>query len=410
MLQILNLLSTKEAEINEWINRKWKGLVPSPYLSCDVRHSGAKMGVIDANLFPGGFNNLCNSYSRMTSDAFKEYFSEYYPDVKKILIFGEEHTRNKFYLLNLARIQAQLVSAGFEVRVGVMGDFMEAPTLSIDLEESKLTLEKITVQDSLITLAGFSPDLILSNHDFSGGVPFEDVKQPVIPDPSSGWWKRRKSDHFDILDLLFADFGELFQVDPWLLTTIWDVSDQIDFDNEEQLIKTAKQIDLVLDKIRSKYSQHSITETPFVYLKSNHGTYGLGVMPLFSGEELLQLNRKKRTKLLSSKSKMPVTDYLIQEGITTLDQYSDHPIEPVIYCVGKKDVGGFFRIHESKNTWESLNSPGMMFSCLCLHKLDEPHERQFIDCAKKEAVVAMSRLLTRISALAAAMELQKNQT
>ncbi len=76
----------------------------------------------------------------------------------------------------------------------------------------------------------------------------------------------------------------------------------------------------------------------------------------------------------------------------------------MIYGIGKNAIGGFFRIHEDKNPFESLNAPGMSFSCLCLHKLDEEHEANFINCRDKKELVAAARFLVRFAALAAALE------
>ena len=132
----------------------------------------------------------------------------------------------------------------------------------------------------------------------------------------------------------------------------------------------------------------------------------MGLAAVFSGEDILLFNRKKKNKLMSAKGGVAASSYLLQEGIPTIDKYSGFPVEPVIYAVGTHDVGGFFRVHESKNELESLNAPGMSFSCLCLHKLDEPHESYFLDCQEKEHVVNVSRFLCRLAALASARELE----
>ena len=46
----------------------------------------------------------------------------------------------------------------------------------------------------------------------------------------------------------------------------------------------------------------------------------------------------------------------------------------------------------------------MDFSCLCLHKLSEPHESMFIKCEEKEKLVKAARFLVRFASLAAAKE------
>lgn len=411
-----NVIQKRGPEVEAWLAEQWKGLVPAVYLSCDIRHSGFKIGVVDTNLFPAGFNNLCPSFSRQTSQAFHDYLDTHYPKAKKILIYAEEHTRNKYYLKNLMHLQALLDEAGRQVAIGVKGDFMSEGTLKIAVDEAAITLLKASIHvipaalggndKNRLTVEGFDPDLILLNNDLSSGVPeiLSTLAQPIIPPLSMGWHARRKSHHFGELQKLLADFAGHFELDPWLFTPLTDAIDGVDIDDETTLPPLAAKVDALLARISKKYAEYGITESPYVYVKSDVGTYGLGLLPVFSGDEILSLNRKKRGKLSSSKGNVKVSSYLIQEGIPTNDFYSGYPIEPVIYVVGKKDVGGFFRIHESKNEWESLNSPGMSFSCLCLHKLTEPHEEMFLDCQQKENVVTLSRFLARMASLAAARE------
>ncbi|EKD41656.1 MAG: hypothetical protein ACD_73C00600G0004 [uncultured bacterium] len=203
---------------------------------------------------------------------------------------------------------------------------------------------------------------------------------------------------------LCEEFGGCFDIDPWFIHAYFEESGPVDLSDDASLNTLAQKVDQLILKISNKYREYGITESPYVYLKNDRGTYGMGLLPVFSGEEVLALNRKKKNKLLSSKGGMPVTEFILQEGIPTIDSYSGYPIEPVIYVVGGKDIGGFFRIHESKNELESLNAPGMTFSCLCLHKLDEPHEKFFIDCKEKEKLITMSRFLAGLDAIAASYE------
>jgi hypothetical protein len=64
-------------------------------------------------------------------------------------------------------------------------------------------------------------------------------------------------------------------------------------------------------------------------------------------------------------------------------------------------------VHAAKNRFENLNSPGMSFTCLCMHKLDEPHEAYFIDCQHKQELVEVAMDLARLAALAAALEAKR---
>lgn len=407
---IEKIIREKKKQIEEWFDEKWQSLNPNIYLSCDIRHSGFKIAIVDTNLFPSGFNNLCNAYSRQTSQAFKGFLDTFHPDKKNILIYAEEHTRNKFYLKNLKSLESHLIKTGRNIYLGVLGEYLSTSKLEIPLEKESVVLNKIELKGNQLACGSFKPDLILSNNDFSSGLPeiFRNISIPIIPSSKLGWHQRRKNKHFNILNRLLNDFANRFEIDSWTFSTDTDTVKNIDLADKPSLYPLAQKVEVMLDKIKKKYDEHSVTETPYVYLKSTTGTYGLGLLPIFSGEEVLNLNRRKRGKLTSSKGGMKTDEYLVQEGIPTADFYSGFPIEPVIYVVGKEPVGGFFRIHESKNELESLNAPGMTFSCLCLHKLEEPHEKYFIDCKQKEDVVLMSGLLARMAALAAAKETPTN--
>jgi glutamate--cysteine ligase len=276
--------------------------------------------------------------------------------------------------------------------------------VSIELaDQQNLKIYRPTVQDGSFFLAGQKMDLILSNYDFSSGVPeiLPRCKTPVIPPVRMGWHQRSKSRHFQILNQLLTDFCRTFGLDPWLFNSFSVTVPDITAENLKPL---ATSIDELIRQIRKKYSEYGITDEAYVFVKNDSGTYGLGVLPVSSGEEILQLNRKQREKLFAKKGSNQTNRFLLQEGVPTTDTYSGFPVEPVIYGVGAQAVGGFFRFHSEKNAFESLNAPGMDFSCLCLHKLSEPHETFFMHCDEKENLVTAAKFLVRFAALAAARE------
>lgn len=403
---ILDLMKTKSSAIETWFKTQWSGLKPPPYFSCDLRHSEKKIGIVDTNLFPGGFNNLCKAFSKITAEAFQNYFETYYPQVKNIAILSESHTRNKFYLLNILKLKSLLEQAGKNVRTTMILPNWPQDEIKLPLSEAEtLDLHKPRVQNGELFLGNFKADLILTNNDFSSGFPPElsSLQTTMVPPESLGWHKRKKSQHFCILNELIEDFSQTFAFDCWLLTPYSTVITNLP---ENDMTELAQKIDEMILRIKNKYREYQISEEPYVFVKNDAGTYGLGVVHVKTGKELLELNRKSRQKLLATKGKNKNYSFLIQEGIPTYDTYSSFPIEPVIYGVGKRAIGGFFRIHKDKDPFESLNAPGMDFSCLCLHKLDEPHEAFYIKCEEKEKLVTVSRFLARFASLAAAKELK----
>ena len=71
------------------------------YSSVDIRMNNFKTAVVDTNLFPAGFNNLCKYSHQDIAKILSKTISKTVKNCKKILILAENHTRNKFYLENL---------------------------------------------------------------------------------------------------------------------------------------------------------------------------------------------------------------------------------------------------------------------------------------------------------------------
>ncbi len=401
---LFRVIENEPKAIAAWFDRQWQGLQPLPYFSCDVRHAQYKMGVVDTNLFSAGFNNLCHTFSDQVTQAFDDYFTAYYPQARTIAILAENHTRNKFYLLNVLHLQNLIAKTGRQALVTMILPDYPKPEVAIALlPDRTLTLHAPQIESQNLFLQNQKIDLILSNNDFSSGLPgdWQTLNAPLIPPLNLGWQTRTKSRHFDILQNLTTDLAQHFDFDAWQIMPLHRVVQNVSLDNMQDLAQTA---DALLAQIKAKYDEYGISETPYCFVKNNSGTYGLGLITAQSGSEILQLNRKARQSLFAKKGDSQNSEFLLQEGIPTHDSYSHYPIEPVIYGVGKKSVAGFFRFHEGRDAYQSLNSPGMGFSCLCLHKLDEPHEAEFIDCCSKRDLVRGSMFLADLAALAAAKE------
>src|SRR3546814_13139287 len=72
--------------------------------------------------------------------------------------------------------------------------------------------------------------------------------------------------------------------------------------------------------IRANYSEYDIKDEPFVIIKSDAGTYGMGVMTARSVEDVRSMNRKARTHMASAKEGREVTGAIIQEGVYTFEK------------------------------------------------------------------------------------------
>jgi len=408
--KIADALSQNKEKIELFIKKKSEGLIPPIYLSCDIRNSGKKLGVVDTNLFPAGFNNLCNAYSRKTVLVLRRYFSNYLPQVQRLILLIEEHTRNRFYLDNVHRLKTLLEAIDLEVRLAYLGQEILEDSVTVTLSDhSQLKLEKLKTGDGVPKVGDFTGDVILSNNDFSTPPPeaLQAVWDKVLPYPELGWYRRRKSRHFTWLNQVIGELAAEINLDPWLLQCIFEVDEEVDLSQPSGLEKLAGGVGSVLAQVTDRYQKYGIEDTPYVFVKNDSGTYGMGVSDVLSPDEILQMNRRLRNKMLSAKGGQKVESFLIQEGIPTADFYSGIPIEPVIYLVGLEVVGGFFRMNSERDATSSLNTRGMEFSCLCLHKLDEPHEESFLNCAEKEHIVRMANVMARLAALAASLEMKE---
>ena len=164
------------------------------------------------------------------------------------------------------------------MRVGSLLPEITAPT-PIELPNgTTLTLEPL-VRRRPARPRRLQPCTILLNNDLTAGVP-ELLKgldsQFVLPPLHAGWATRRKSNHFSAYEQVATEFGPMLGIDPGASTPLLGLS-QREF-HERQGECLAANVDAVLGMIRDKYREYGIDETPFVIVKADAGTYGMGVM------------------------------------------------------------------------------------------------------------------------------------
>ncbi|MGB9094411.1 MAG: glutamate--cysteine ligase [Gallionella sp.] len=349
--------------IEHWFRAQWLEHAVPFYASVDLRNSGFKLAPVDTNLFPGGFNNLNPEFLPLCVLAMQSAVEKICPEARGVLLIPENHTRNMFYLQNVAQIELILKQAGMRVRIGSLLPEITRPT-QIELPNgSALTLEPLERNGNRIGLAGFDPCVVLLNNDLSAGAPdiLKNLEQPVYPPLAVGWHARRKSQHFAAYDQISGKFAQLLGIDPWLINPWFATCDQINFQERVGEECLAAQVDAVLQKIRVKYAEYGVKNDPFVIVKADAGTYGMGIMTVKDASEVIGLNRKQRNKMAVVKEGMAVTDVLIQEGVYTFEQINEAVAEPVVYMIDHYVVGGFYRVHTTRGVDENLNAPGMHF-------------------------------------------------
>ena len=358
------VLLQNQTRIEAWFRQKWKQHRPPFYGSVDIRNAGYKMASIDMNLFPGGFNNLNPNFIPLASIATQDAVDRACDNARSGLLVPENPTRNTFYLQNVYALAGILRNAGFEVRIGSLNpEITEAVELETALG-NRLTIEPLLRTRGRVHLAdGFSPCFVLLNNDLSAGVPeiLQDISQTVLPPLHGGWTTRRKTEHFAAYNRIAAEFAELLGIDEWQINPYFEKIGGLNFQEREGEDALAAAVERVLAKIQAKYDEKGITDQPFVIVKADAGTYGMGVMSVKSADEVRGLNRKNRNKMAKVKEGLEVSEVIVQEGIYTYETLNGAVCEPVVYMMDRFVIGGFFRVHEGRGADENLNAGGMVF-------------------------------------------------
>ncbi len=398
--------------IERWFRLQWQDHTPPFYGSVDLRNAGYKLAPVDMNLFPGGFNNLSEDMLPSAVQAAQSAIERLCPDARNLVLVPERHTRNLFYLANVARLQRILRQTGLEVRIGSLSEEVREPA-RIELPTGEtLMLEPLVRDGGKVGLAGFTPCAVLLNNDLSAGIPpiLRDLEdQVLVPPLQAGWAIRRKSNHFAAYDVIAAEFAQMIDIDPWLINPAFGRCGEVNFHERAGEECLASNIDFVLGKMREKYREHGIEDTPYVVVKADAGTYGMGVMTVKDASEVRGLNRKQRNKMSVVKEGLEVSEVIIQEGVPTIELVDNAVAEPVVYMIDRYVVGGFYRVHTERARDENLNAPGMHFVPLAF-----AGSCNLPDCNETAVESAANRfyaygVIARLALLAAAVELERTE-
>ncbi len=419
LLDLERRMLDAQPTIEHWFRQQWLEHTIPFYTSVDLRNAGFKLAPVDTNLFPGGFNNLNPDFLPLCVQAAQTAIEKVCPDARGVLLIPENHTRNQFYLQNVVQIVTMLKRAGLKVRVGSLLPEITQPTTITLANGGALTLEPLQRKGNRLVLSNlgsgsgtdFDPCMVLLNNDLSAGVPdiLQNLEQSVLPPLAAGWTTRRKSQHFAAYDRVAAEFATLIGIDPWLINPYFAKCGEIDFQKHAGEECLATNVDIILQKMHVKYAEYGVKEAPFVIVKADAGTYGMGIMTVKDASEVRDLNRKKRNKMAVGKEGLQVRDVLVQEGVYTFESINDAVAEPVVYMVDHFVVGGFYRVHTERRVDENLNAPGMHFvplafetSCIMPNPDREPDDTPNRFYAY--GVVA------RLALLAAALELEEMES
>lgn len=355
----------------DWFESKSKEAPVPFYSSYDIRDSSFKVTNVDANIYPAGFNNICPTDKEHSPELVQKYFSQHYPGARKILLITEDHLKNMYYWENVNAICELLTTANFEVRVGMPGlteqEQMEFETYL----GNKVLAHRVKNQDGMLTVSQFVPDVVISNNDFTKTYEaWTDLSKVFMTPPMElGWYQRQKSIYFDCYNAVAKEFADLLKMDPWFFQVRTELFSEFDVSSEQSRQKLANIVDQMLVQLQNDYQQRKINEKPYLFVKNNSGTYGLGVIRVESGQDVLKWSYDSRKKMKAQKGGGRFDEVIVQEGVPTVMKSDAATAEPTIYMIGDSLAGGFLRTHEQKDEKDSLNSPGAVYKKLCLSDL-----------------------------------------
>ncbi|MEA3191477.1 MAG: glutamate--cysteine ligase [Thermoplasmata archaeon] len=361
------------------------------YASMDIRHNADKAAIVDANAFPAGFHNLVPAARRAASDVARGYLHRNHPGAKLILVLAESHTRNLAYHEHLAALRGVLEAAGYEVLLGMRTQGEPVPA----------GLHAVERRGDALWADGRRADLVILNHDLSGGVPpeLEDLAQPVNPPLAMGWHRRRKSEHFAIANRFAHELGDRIGLDGWLLSAEFAAVDGVGFRERRNLEAVADAVDAVVARVAEKQAEHGIRRAPAVFVKADAGTYGRAITTATSGRDFLaSLNARNRAEMDRGKGSQKTEAIIVQESVPTSLRRHGVVAEPVLYAMCSVPVGMFHRLHDTKGDDENLNAPGARFEPVLLPGQEGDGYRLEADAARVDLT------LGRLHALATGQE------
>lgn len=414
LLSLEKRILAEMPNIEHWFRTQWQDYAAPFYASVDLRNAGFKLAPVDTNLYPAGFNNLNPEFLSLSVQAAQVAIEKVCPEASRLLIIPENHTRNTYYLQNVIALVNVMRQAGLEVRVGSISEEITEPT-TFDLPDGgALLLEPVVREGNRLklknpSLGDFDSCAVLLNNDLSGGEPeiLKNIEQSLIPPLHAGWSTRRKTNHFEAYQRVAEEFADLLEIDPWLINPYFSSCNGIDFKAREGEDCLAEKVEEMLKQIQEKYDAYDISQTPYVIVKANSGTYGMGIMAVKSGEEVKGLNRKARNKMSVVKEGMQVDEVMIQEGVPTFENINEAVAEPVVYMMDHFVIGGFYRVHTNRGTDENLNAPGAHFVPLAFEKPCTLPDRAEAPGTLPNRFYAYG-VVARLALLAAAIELQEH--
>jgi glutamate--cysteine ligase len=336
-------------------------------VSFDLRLGVSKCFGVDANVFPSGWHRLpfppSGSWGQ-NQRRIKDFFG--WKSEEPIALIPEPHLHNDDYLKNLAWLQNFYTCAGFKtftVPVTDSGSLKERRVVDhirgpchgnpleyfpYELRDGKLWVEGVPVSFAISQYDGSKSSLML--RDPKTG---RDVDLQLYPPTQFGWQVRRKHHFFEAYHRFVSDVEHHLQVDfreyrfQFFVFALPGGGSSV-LDHWEE-------VEQWVDEVTAG-SPH-----PWM-LKSDHGTYGLGVEGVEPGAGIRQWSMRKIRQFRHGRYNVPIDGLVLQEGLPTALFIQDKVAERVDYYLLGTLYGSFFRMHDRKHAFENLNRPGAQFA------------------------------------------------
>ncbi|MSQ74166.1 MAG: glutamate--cysteine ligase [Rhodoferax sp.] len=391
--------------IERWFRLEWMEHTPPFYSAVDLRNGGFKLAPVDTNLFPGGWNNLTPEMLPLAVQAAMAAIEKICPEARNLLVIPENHQQSTFYLANIAQLQRIFHMAGLHVRIGSIDPAIKKPITVALPDGDSVTLEPVVRGKRRIGVKDFDPCTILLNTDLNAGVPgiLEDLhEQYLLPPLHAAWATRRKSAHFKCYEEVAKRLGKLLGADPWLIHPMFERCGAVDLSIPSGLDHLGAQADALLAKVRRKYKEYGIKEKPFVVVKADDGSRGMGIFTVRDARSVAELG----AMLGGRQPAAGAQDILVQEGVLTRERINEAVAEPVVYMVDRYVVGGFYRIHAERGDDEDLCAPGSSFVPLAFEQSTHLPQPGVKPGASAPNRFYMYGVVARAAMLAASYELE----
>jgi len=395
--------------IERWFRLEWMEHTPPFYSSVDLRNAGFKLAPVDTNLYPASWNNLSPEMLPLAVQAAMAAIEKICPEARNLLLIPENHSNSTFYLSSLVQLRRIFHMAGLNVRIGSIDPAIKKTT-TIELPHGEsVTLEPVLRGKRRLGVKDFDPCTILLNNDLRAGVPgiLEDLhEQYLLPPLHAGWTTRRRSKHFKCYEEVAKRMGKLLGVDPWLINPIFEKCEAVNLADDSGMECLHSRVDALLVKIRRKYKQYGIKEKPFVVVKADNGSHGVGILTVHDAKDLPALSQRMCSQTSGLPDTEPAHDILIQEGVLTQERMNDAVAEPVVYMMDRYVVGGFYRVHAHRGVDENLKAPGASYVPLAFKQSTHLPQPGFKPGASAPNRFYMYGVVARLAMLAASYELE----